>query len=643
MTAEPSDIQPARDQEPEDKPTSQYTLASVPDICEIDFEAPVATSQSASSEELSRLLRNGPNLTSGANDDLAHTAAGRVFSMLAAITGMSFKPQEPNDPFGPAMVMGGRRSAIPSDFRGPPVETIAAMARRTKSPVIRARLADVCWLLERKRSDCGTIAIAAYVEIVKQVDVGTLRFHDGDEPGALKYDARDLLRRALSIGRGMRLNDTAMSEARQMVTTLRTRSFEERQPIEALWFGHLDLEFGVSDPDRVGKDVEALIAALPTATDGQMVVNLWRMAARAYRLAKNNNESHRAHRQASDQLVRMAEKQPMALLGAGLFTEAISELHGVPNTKDRRRELRHRLVDVQASIADEMSPFLHTTNVEDIVKKIQQHMERPTLRERLFVFAWLSHSPDPDQLVKDAVKSIQDHPLSSLVTATMHDREGKVVHRSEGANFGDSENQSAIERQIAEHERIRRNFAATAQIDVARQSIAATHYLSDDTFAHILQYSAFAPTELVMTYSHGLARFFQGDFVGALYILTPLLESSLRHVLKSYGHDVTKFDDATLTQEDRTISGLFDQMRGEMDSIFGRALTTDIENVFLKKIGPNIRNAVAHGLLHDGSPYGPDSLYASWLIFRMCLLPLSGIWDQLQLPFDDAEGAQITA
>lgn len=89
-----------------------------------------------------------------------------------------------------------------------------------------------------------------------------------------------------------------------------------------------------------------------------------------------------------------------------------------------------------------------------------------------------------------------------------------------------------------------------------------------------------------MTFSRGFARFFQGDFTSALYILTPLLENSLRHVLKGNGHEVTKFDDSRMTQEDRTISSLFEQMRDELDSIFGRALTTDIENVFLKKPGP---------------------------------------------------------
>ena len=37
-----------------------------------------------------------------------------------------------------------------------------------------------------------------------------------------------------------------------------------------------------------------------------------------------------------------------------------------------------------------------------------------------------------------------------------------------------------------------------------------------------------------------------------------------------------------MTQQDQTISVLFKQMRDELDLIFGREATTDIENVFQK-------------------------------------------------------------
>ena len=81
----------------------------------------------------------------------------------------------------------------------------------------------------------------------------------------------------------------------------------------------------------------------------------------------------------------------------------------------------------------------------------------------------------------------------------------------------------------------------------------------------ILQQSPFVPHELLGTFSRGFLRFFQGDFTSAAYILTPLLENSLRHVLRMNGHDVTTFDDASQTQQDRTISVLFEQMRDELD------------------------------------------------------------------------------
>jgi hypothetical protein len=68
--------------------------------------------------------------------------------MLAAVTGVQLmRAREPNDPFGAMFVFtDGRRSAVPADFRGPPIEVLAQMAERAKHPVLRARLADVSWL-----------------------------------------------------------------------------------------------------------------------------------------------------------------------------------------------------------------------------------------------------------------------------------------------------------------------------------------------------------------------------------------------------------------------------------------------------------------------------------------------------------------
>jgi hypothetical protein len=615
------------------QPSSPWLRATLDDLVNFDFEAPVAESKSADSAELSDLFRVA---ASPAEDgQVPDTPAGRVFAMLWAVTGMHFRSKEPNEPFGAMMTFAdGRRSALPADFRGSPVEVLAHMASRAKHPVLRARLADISWLLERKRAALAGVATEAYVEIVKSVDAGTLKFRFDTDHGALKYDARDLLRRALLIGRAIGMDKPGPSAARDIAAALRARAIEKRLAITTDWFAELDLDFGISDPASLGKEVEALISSLPDDTDPHSILELWRLVARAYHYAKSDDDKYRAQAAAAEQLVSMAEHQPLAMLGSHFLAQAIAELHGVPGKKDRRKELNHRLIDIQPNISDEMSAFSVPIDLKDIFQQTQQGMLLLSLRDKLFAFAGLARSPDPAQLVGQARKSISEHPLASLFGASHHDREGKVVHRSEGTNFGDSDNNSAVARQIAQDEGLRRLATAGGQIEPARQSIGSEHYISDDLFAYLLQYSPFVPQDLVRTFSRGFVRFFQGDFVSGLYILTPLLENSLRHVLKAHGHEVSKFDDAKQTQEDRTISQLYEQMRGELDSIFGKALTTDIENVFLRKPGAYLRHGLSHGLLHDGDPYAPDAVYACWLIFHLCMLPLFPYRAQITIPFE---------
>jgi hypothetical protein len=614
---------------------SPWLRATLGDLADFDFEAPVAESGSAESQELGDLYRRAAN--PGENNEVPDTPAGRVFAMLWAVANMHFRPKQPNDPFGAMLVLAdGGRSALPADFRGPPIEVLSQMASRAKHPVLRARLADVCWLLDQKRSTLAATASEAYVEIVEKVDAGQLKFRFDNEPDALTYEAADLLRRGLQIGHAIGRDKPGSLAPRKMVAALRARAFEKRLPHPALWFAHLDLDYGISDPGNVGKEVELLIPTLPPDTDPHSILELWRLAARAYHFAKRDDDKYRARSGAAEQLASMGQQQPSAMLGAQFLAEAIAELHGVPNKKERRRELNHLLVDVQTGIADEMSTFSVPLDVTEIIRNTEQGVRGRSLRDQLFIFAGLARSPEPSDLVDKAKKKIAKYPLSSLFGVSHLDGEGKVVHRSEGADFGDSEDSSAVAREIAADEKHRRQVAVAGWIEPARRAIGGDHYLTDDSLGHLLAHSPFVPRDLLMTFCRGFVRFFQGDFVSALYILAPLLENSLRHVLKSHGHDVSKFDDANLTQQDRTISILFGQMRDELDSIFGKAHTTDIENVFLKKPGPYLRHALSHGLLHDGDPYGPDAIYACWLIFHLCVLPLSPYRKQIHLPFDSA-------
>src|SRR5690242_19754084 len=128
------------------------------------------------------------------------------------------------------------------------------------------------------------------------------------------------------------------------------------------------------------------------------------------------------------------------------------------------------------------------------------------LVDQLFAFAALERSPDPQQLVNEAVAQIEKHPLSSIFGTSYFDREGKVVYRSEGGGFGDRDNDPAVRQQIAQAESIRRQIAVGGKIEIARQHIASHQYISDDALASILHHSPFVPEDVILTFARGFTR-----------------------------------------------------------------------------------------------------------------------------------------
>lgn len=310
------------------------------------------------------------------------------------------------------------------------------------------------------------------------------------------------------------------------------------------------------------------------------------------------------------------------MLASHFLTQAITQLGRIPGQRERRKALRHRLIDVQANVIDEMNSFGQEIDLTEIAEAAQKRIGERALFDQLLIFAFLSNIPEPEHLREQAIQSIRDHSLSSIFATSHMDREGKVIHRSQGGLLGDDGQEDTIRAKIAQSEELRRSLVAEGTIAAARVQMNAQHMIDVEKLALLLQHSPFVPDDLVRTFATGFARFFQGDSISATYVLTPLLENSLRHVLKSHGHDVTIFDDATQTQQDRKISSLYDQMRPDLDAIFGVALTSDIDRVFLQKPGPHLRHAVAHGLLADGDPHGSDAVYGCWLIWHLCLVPL---------------------
>jgi hypothetical protein len=234
----------------EEKPAVKqplWTSTTLEDVASVAFEEPIAGSNTANSQTLARLYQA---TVRGLPETADNRQRRSVFSMLEGVLSMHPKINEPYDPYGPMMVMGDRRSAIPSDFRGH-IDVLAEFARRATNPILRTRVSDVCWLLDRKRAPLGAAAIVGYVDIVDRIARGDLvqRVERGDR--SLTHHVRDHIKRALQIGRAIGWDKPETQTARDWAIELRKKAISNGGFISLHRFCTLDLEYGLSKPAEI--------------------------------------------------------------------------------------------------------------------------------------------------------------------------------------------------------------------------------------------------------------------------------------------------------------------------------------------------------------------------------------------------------
>jgi hypothetical protein len=623
-----TDDEPSENEDnPEDFTSDEplFSQASLEDFAGLDLTALLANAQTVDCHEAAVIF----GTASKDADTAGRSGEARAFALLHAVCSFYFKPGEPDEPFGPMYQFGERRSAQPSDLKGEQVEILAGLASQVSHLGVRARLADVASLCDRKQHVAAALAVQTYVEIVQAGQSGSVqsRYAKLDEASS---EVAQYLRRALQIGKKIGWDKTPVQEARDLVATLRSKaSAKGGNAFRRL--ASLDLDFRISDPAQVAKEADLLV---PKA-DPEEQHALLHVAARAYGVAKDQSASEVRRLGAAEKLLEIAGTQShSAMMEAHWLERAVAELRRLPAARETYRKAKHRLVDVQSRIIDEMQTISTSDDLSEMIESVEAAIVGKLLGEALFQFVTLSRPPDPAKLREDARKSIEEAPLSSIFASTTYDRDGRAVHRQPAGKLFDGDQGDVLLPQIAMAEKIRRSVVVSGAIEPARQIIIQEHIIDETVVINLCARSPWVPPDRQANYVNGILHFFQGDMLAALHVLLPQLENSLRHILELHGCDTNTLKD-DLTQEAMGIPQLLRNHRTTIEKIFGAAMVANIENLFDNRAGPKVRDRMAHGLLDQWDPFGPDAIYVCWLMFHLTCVPLFRQWSQVARMLDD--------
>ena len=211
----------------------------------------------------------------------------------------------------------------------------------------------------------------------------------------------------------------------------------------------------------------------------------------------------------------------------------------------------------------------------------------------------------------------------ALMPTTFVNAEGKTVARQPSSfSTSEEERDAAVTAEMFSQATRHYNLLAAGWIDPARRQILRDHAATFEDLYRLLAPSGWIPYGRERTCIRGLHAGLHGDFLVASHLLIPQFEHAIRALMEGHGHIVSSLDDRGI-QDENNINALL--YREELAGILGEGAVFDLKAVLINRFGFNLRNRIAHGLMHDGEFPSDAQIYVWGLFLRLTCLPLTSL------------------
>ncbi len=543
-------------------------------------------------------------------EEKGDTRAGKIYRSVAILC--SFQPQfdNPTEPYGPAGIMDGRRSAIPNDLTDGDLNIVSALKLKTKEPLLRARLGDILWV---RRHD----HVAAKEASKDYVTAGKGFLNKENWIHGIQQ-----FQRAMQLGHRLGRNNEPWLDAESATIKALTSPLAATEPFYAAHFLRILAQMNAGNADDLAALArqhaeKALAAGQPgRARDyREYEADLWKRAKNKGNESMARLETAKTYEIEADNWIK--GDKPSYFAASGSLAKGVEALRRSGGDPAQVEQLRNKLMLYQAKSVAEMQTLEHQMDISDPVKHAMEIVSVPDFREALRLLAFSVPLVKQKDL-REAV--LKQGVWQSIIDTSLIDSAGRVTKHL-GTIWGDrTEQEVSIENHMFRHAaEIDWSLRAQAFIEPARRTIWAKNIPRESDFNFLVFDNPFVPPGHEGIVRRGLYYGLQGDLLLATHLLVPQIENSIRYVLEQRGIDVSNLE-SDLTQPVKLLGPLL--WLPETKRVFGEDLWFELRGLLIEQTGYSLRNNAAHGFLTEGQFYGPESLNAWWLVLRLCYTPL---------------------
>lgn len=606
----------------EDKEKSLMDLAILDDFAHINPASIMAMSNSLHFHTLEQAFRDAAQTAENAGD----AAAFRAFNVLAVVCSYHFNPSRP-DTFSPQIIFEGKRTLIPSDYLGEQQGILVQIAEQIDHPLLRARIADSCWYVNRGLHTVAALAASSYLNAVELFFKREL-LDQYESDFAVPFKVVDLIDRAFAIyasaGKCKDIPDSATA-----VLKLAYETAKDNECLVAfVRLSSIAQSNGLLEWQEIAAAAEALAQATKDKQYAEAVKRVWLHAARAYLKADDKESAFRCKVNAVEQTLRMRDAVSTAMAKASWTRSAIGELRAIGGLAERIEALKTELQQHEEDSLSEFGSFSVPMDLTDERRATIEEFEPLDVHEMLLRLAFTCRAPDKIALHKNCLEKRDKYFFSSMSGKSYADERGKVIATAPHVPLGSQPSEEWFDHESLSEAGLQYHIATEAFIRPACITMSRLQLIDERHFEPIVSNSGFVPPGFGAIFSQGFSKLVQGDMVSAAHLLIPQLENALRHVLSSRRSNTAKLNN-DLTQEDQSLKLLLKNYWEEIEQVFGVDNTYIFHILFNLKGGPMLRHEVAHGKLSTAQCYEPSCIYACWFIFHLTCVPLAPHWSSV--------------
>jgi hypothetical protein len=544
-----------------------------------------------------------------------------VLLFLSYIASLSFVPERQHEPYKHASESLREQLAAfrPDHMIDEDFIFLESILDDVKHPLLKARLADLLWVYNKPKNHLhARKAIDAYIELPIDhhwndgIDIGwdraitlSLQLRDNSRLDRIKAEMFDALKREisnpenhfLSLTIGRMLNRTGIDQ-------------DYRELLAELFFTHGECLKGKHSYGLARQFYDLAVKKYYQVKDEESWANSLLAIAECFELE--------------------AEAYPTPMQAHESYERALLAYRAIPNENRKKLGIEDKIDDIQRKIAqagkDSLAYMVRIpypkADFSDIELEAKNYVsEKSAPINALFSFVKLYQGPNCEEIENIAKQSLQQSFFSGLSPIKLLDRGGRVLARTPAAHkFGPldgSINEEALEDKIYELFKLEVSRIVQHLIMPALEQLTHEYRISKDLLRAICEASPIIPRDRIMLMVDALWYGFEYEFAASIHLLCPQIENIVRNELDKRGAiTLTRGEDGATNE-----NGLSTLMKDpKIVDILGKNLSFEIEFIFCKVHGFNLRNNVAHGLLDDAEATSSvGCIYAWWMTLRIIL------------------------